>query len=45
MSGDAARTLDPELPNLDPAVVEGYRNAPEAVVAEIIDGQLSLMPR
>jgi len=45
MSGDAARTLDPEFPNLDPAVVDGYRNAPEAVVAEIIDGQLSLMPR
>jgi len=45
MSGDAARTLDPQFPNLDPAVVEGYRNAPEHLVAEIIDGQLSLMPR
>ena len=45
MSGDAARPLDPEFPNLDPTVVEGYRNAPETVVAEIIDGQLSLMPR
>ncbi|MBK8697916.1 MAG: Uma2 family endonuclease [Deltaproteobacteria bacterium] len=45
MSGDAARTLDPQFPRLDPAVVEGYRNAPEHLVAEIIDGQLSLMPR
>ncbi|MDO9021227.1 MAG: Uma2 family endonuclease [Myxococcales bacterium] len=45
MSGDAARTIDPELPNLSPDVVEGYRNAPETMVAEIIDGKLSLMPR
>ncbi|TAK33218.1 MAG: Uma2 family endonuclease [Myxococcaceae bacterium] len=45
MSGDAARTIDPELPNLAPEVVEGYRNAPETMVAEIIDGELSLMPR
>ena len=45
MSGDAARTIDPELPNLAPDVVEGYRNAPETLVAEIIDGELSLMPR
>ena len=45
MSGDAARTIDPEFPNLDPAVVEGYRNAPETMVAEIIGGELSLMPR
>ncbi|MDP3216440.1 MAG: Uma2 family endonuclease [Deltaproteobacteria bacterium] len=45
MSGDAARTIDPELPNLSPDVVEGYRNAPETMVAEIIDGELSLMPR
>ena len=45
MSGDAARTIDPEFPNLSPDVVEGYRNAPETMVAEIIDGELSLMPR
>jgi Uma2 family endonuclease len=45
MSGDAARTIDPELPNLASDVVEGYRNAPETMVAEIIDGELSLMPR
>jgi Uma2 family endonuclease len=45
MSGDATRTLDPEFPNLAPDVVAGYRNAPETVVAEIIDGALSLTPR
>jgi Uma2 family endonuclease len=45
MSGDAAYKLDPEFPNLAPAVVEGYRHAPENVVAEIIDGALSLLPR
>lgn len=45
MSGDAVRSLDPGFPNLDPVVVEGYRNAPETMVAEVIDGELSLMPR
>lgn len=45
MSGDAARSLDPEFPNLAPEVVEGYRNASETMIAEIIDGELSLMPR
>jgi Uma2 family endonuclease len=45
MSGDAARTIDPELPNLAPDVVEGYRNAPETMVAEIIGGELLTMPR
>ena len=45
MVGDAARPLDPEFPNLAPDVVAGYRNAPESVVAEIIDGELSLTPR
>ncbi|MDO9016770.1 MAG: Uma2 family endonuclease [Deltaproteobacteria bacterium] len=45
MSGDAARTIDPDFPNLDPVVVEGYRNAPGHLVAEIIAGELSLMPR
>ena len=32
-------------PNLPPEVVEGYRNAPETMVAEVIDGELSLLPR
>jgi Uma2 family endonuclease len=45
MSGDAARSIDPEFPNLAPTVVEGYRNAPESMVAEVIDGELSLLPR
>ena len=45
MSGDAARTLNPEFPNLDPEVVAGYRNAPETIVADVIGGELSLMPR
>ncbi len=45
MSADAASSLDPELPNLRPEVVEGYRRAPEHLVAEVIAGELSLMPR
>ena len=45
MSGDAARSVDPEFPNLPYEVVEGYRNAPETMIAEVIDGELSLMPR
>lgn len=45
MSGDAARAIDTEFPNLRPEVVEGYRNAPAHLVAEVIDGELSLLPR
>jgi len=45
MSGDAARTRDPEFPHLAPDVVDGYRNAPAHLVAEIVDGELSLLPR
>lgn len=45
MSGDVARTIDPEFPNLAAEVVEGYRAAPAHVVAEIIAGELSLIPR
>lgn len=45
MSGDAARSLDARFPNLDPGVVRGYLEAPETMVAEIIDGELSLLPR
>ena len=45
MSGDAARTLDPEFPRLAPDVIAGYRNAPGHLVAEIVDGELSLLPR
>lgn len=45
MSGDAAWAVDEEFPNLDPKVVEGYRNAPPHMVAEVLGGVLSLMPR
>ncbi len=45
MPSDPARVLDPEYPKLRPEVLEGYRNAPENVVVEIIDGELSTMPR
>ena len=45
MASDPARTLDPEYPNLRADVVDAWRNAPENVVAEIIDGELTTMPR
>lgn len=41
----AAPTVDPAFPGVAPDVVEAYRTAPEHMVAEILDGQLSLMPR
>lgn len=41
----AAITADPAFPGVAPDVVEAYRTAPEHMVAEILDGQLSLMPR
>ncbi|MFT3775866.1 MAG: Uma2 family endonuclease [Minicystis sp.] len=40
-----ARPLDQAFPGVEPAVVEAYRNAPDNMVAEILDGDLSLMPR
>ncbi len=36
---------DPRFPNLRADVVAGYLDAPETMVAEVIDGELSLMPR
>jgi hypothetical protein len=45
MPGDAALPDDLRFPNLRPEVVQGYLNAPETVVAEILDGELSLVPR
>lgn len=45
MSGDAARSLDPRFPNLAPDVVAGYHAAPPSMVAEVLGGELSLMPR
>ncbi len=38
-------STDPRFPNLRADVVAGYLNAPETMVAEVIDGELSLMPR
>jgi Uma2 family endonuclease len=40
----AARRADPNAPN-DPAVEAAHRAAPETMVAEILDGELHLMPR
>jgi hypothetical protein len=45
VASDPARGIDPEYPNLPVEVVDAWRNAPENVVAEIIDGELSTMPR
>lgn len=41
----AARPIDPAFPGIDPEVLEAYRNAPDNMVAEILDGTLTLMPR
>ncbi len=45
MSGGPASSLDPRFPNLAPDVVAGYRDAPPTMVAEVLGGVLSLMPR
>lgn len=45
MPGDPAFALDQRFANLRPEVVQGYLDAPDTMVAEIIDGELSLMPR
>jgi Uma2 family endonuclease len=39
-----APARDPELPNLPPDVAAGYRDAPEHMVAEVLDGELFTMP-
>lgn len=41
----AAPRVDPRFPGLAPEVVQGYLDAPPTMVAEVIDGVLSLMPR
>ena len=42
----AATRLDgPAFPGVAPEVVEAYRNAPDNMVAEILSGALSLLPR
>lgn len=45
MSGALARAVHPSFPNLSGEVAEGYLSAPPGTVAEVIDGQLSLLPR
>jgi Uma2 family endonuclease len=40
-----APALDLRFPNLRPEVVEGYLNAPETVTAEVLGGELFVMPR
>lgn len=45
MAGAPATSMDPHFPNLRPEVVRGYIDAPDTMVAEVIDGELSLMPR
>lgn len=40
-----ARSADPDFPGVAPDVVHAYRDAPDDVVAEILDGELSLLPR
>ncbi len=45
MTSAAPLPVDPAFPGVAPEVVEAYRNAPDNVVAEILDGALSLMPR
>lgn len=36
---------DPRFPNLRADVVAGYLAAPDTMVAEVVDGELSLLPR
>ena len=45
MVGDLALAIDPRFPNLRSDVVRGFLTAPETVVAEVVDGELSLTPR
>lgn len=40
----SAVALDPRFPNLRPDVVAGYLNAPEHIRAQVIDGELLLLP-
>src|SRR5262245_48195961 len=40
-----ARSVNPAFPGVAPEVVQAYLDAPDNMVAEILDGELSLMPR
>lgn len=44
-SSSPPRAPDPRFPGLRPEVVAGYLGAPDTMVAEVIDGELSLLPR
>lgn len=43
--GNAAHVVNPAFPGIDPAVLEAYQQAPNNVVAEVLNGALSLTPR
>lgn len=45
MAGAPSTPVGPRFPKLRPEVVRGYLDAPDAMVAEVIDGAPSLMPR
>jgi Uma2 family endonuclease len=45
MTTAAPLPVDPAFPGIAPEVLEAYLSAPSNVVAEILDGALSLMPR
>jgi len=44
-SSSAPSPPNPRFPGLHPDVIAGYLEAPDTMVAEVIDGELSLMPR
>lgn len=41
----AVHAIDPDFPGIEKDVLEAYRQAPDNMVAEVLDGKLSLMPR
>jgi Uma2 family endonuclease len=43
-AGSVRRTVDPNAPN-DRAVEAAFREVPDTMIAEILDGELSTMPR
>ncbi len=45
MVADLAMVMDAEFPNLRAGVAAGYRNAPERMIAEVVDGELFTRPR
>lgn len=45
MAADPAQAMDAEFPNLRAEVAAAYRAAPDNVVAEIVDGEVFVMPR